>query len=273
MPFFTDFAVDAITCEIVSRTDILIAIPCFRCAAQATRVVTKLTAHDGLQNADVVIVDNASDDGTAEAVREAVGGSDQFRILRNEENYGLGGSFKIAYREASSRGYGYLAFFHGDDQGAVEDLHTGYTIIHGNPRLAAALGARFMRGSSLRGYSKTREWANRALNVLFSILVRYRLYDLGSGVTIYRIAKLPTPLVERLPDHVAFDICLLLYFLREKLQVEFFPISWEEFDQKSTVRNIEVGLLLLQELGRWLLRRNPPPGRGYTDLRTREYHG
>ena len=44
----------------------------------------------------------------------------------------------------------------------------------------ALLGARFMRGARLHGYSRVRTAGNHVYNLLFSLAGRRRLHDLGA---------------------------------------------------------------------------------------------
>ena len=41
---------------------------------------------------------------------------------RQDQNYGLGGSHKVAFGYAAAHGYEHLVVLHGDDQGAIVDL-------------------------------------------------------------------------------------------------------------------------------------------------------
>lgn len=43
-------------------------------------------------------------------------------LLRNDENYGLGGSHKVAFDYALNNAYDYVVVLHGDDQGSIANL-------------------------------------------------------------------------------------------------------------------------------------------------------
>ncbi|RBL65436.1 glycosyltransferase family 2 protein, partial [Pseudomonas sp. MWU13-2625] len=150
----------------------------------------------------------------------------------NDDNYGLGGSHKAAFRYAVEQEFDYIVVLHGDDQADIRDLI---------PQLEAGigraddclLGARFMRGSQLKGYSWFRTFGNRVYNSLFSLITMRAIYDLGSGLNLYRVAAYRDFYYKSFPDDLTFNYVMLLASYHRKQVVRFFPISWREEDQIS----------------------------------------
>lgn len=230
----------------------LMAIPCFNCQKQIKRVINKIAADQILNDyIDLILfVENKSDDNTLEQIiesRESL--SIPSTILANEENYGLGGSFKIIVKYAHENGFDSLVFMHGDDQASPQDI-APMIIEFQKEKYDCIFGSRFMKKSVLTGYSKKREHANRFLNFVFSIFLMNKIEELGSGLNIYRVRSLPIEEIEFWPSHIAFDIYLLLHFFsKEKLyKVKFFPIQWNEKDQISNANNFNVTIRILQIL-------------------------
>ena len=110
------------------------------------------------------------------------------------------------------------------------------------------LGARFMKDSRLQGYSFIRNIGNRFLNVIFSLSLGHPIYDLGSGLNAFRVNDLPLNKIKHWPNHIAFDIQLLLHFCSSGRRPLYFPIHWREEDQKSNAGNISTALLALKQL-------------------------
>ena len=73
---------------------------------------------------ECIVVNNRSADGTEAAVQDWMARYPDapVRLLRNDQNYGLGGSHKVAFGYAAAHGYEHLVVLHGDDQGAIADL-------------------------------------------------------------------------------------------------------------------------------------------------------
>mgnify|MGYP001809739809 CR=1 FL=1 len=234
---------------------ILVFIPMYNCMAQIPRVLAQL--HDPAVAQwvhGVICVDNQSKDETlavAGAAMESV--PLPFRaVLRNDDNYGLGGSHKVAIAYALAHGYSHLVVLHGDDQGSITDLI---------PHLAAGrhcdldclLGARFMKGSRLQGYSLLRTAANIVFNWIFSVVSGQSLYDLGSGLNLYRTAIFADRFHHRFADDLTFNYYLILGSCQKRFRQQFFPLTWREDDQVSNARLFRQGRKMLRLLAHRIL--------------------
>ena len=93
-----------------------------------------------------------------------------------------------------------------------------------------------MKGSKLGGYSKFRTFGNRVYNILFSIVVHKKIYDLGSGLNMYSTKMLENGFYHKFPDRLTFNYCMVLATHYYKHNIKFFPISWREDDQVSNVK-------------------------------------
>lgn len=236
----------------------MIAIPCHNCAPQIARVLAGFNDRLLSRVDQVVVIDNASPDNTALVAKDVVESSTllrnsgKFAVFRNRANYNLGGTFKLAWFYAISEGYDALIFLHGDAQADTLEAHSFLDELEDDVGATAAfLGARFMVASKLVNYSRSRELANRALNLVFSAATLRSVHDIGSGLNLYRIPSVDREAIARLPDHPAFDVDLLLYYVRSRAKVKFVPITWREEDQVSNVKNLQIGLTVLGRLLRW----------------------
>jgi glycosyltransferase involved in cell wall biosynthesis len=216
---------------------ILVFIPMYKCAAQIPRVIAQLDEASFELIDKVILVDNGSPDGTIDAARAALASwpIDRYAILRNRQNYSLGGSHKVAFNYALDHGYSHVIVFHGDDQGNIQDLW-GPIRAGDHQRYDCLLGARFMKGSSLKGYSPFRIFANYISNGLFSIATQRVITDLGSGLNLYAMLALASRRYLRYSDTLNFNHFMLLGSIAAGDRVRFVPISWREEDQVSNVQ-------------------------------------
>jgi glycosyltransferase involved in cell wall biosynthesis len=217
---------------------LLVFIPAYRCAPQITRVLDQFDEAMQARVHTVMVVDNQSPDQTLSAAIErgkAVFTHCRFMAWRNQDNYGLGGSHKAAFRYAIAQGFDHLLVLHGDDQGRVQDAISAIDRIEAEGA-DCFLGARFMRGSDIRGYSRFRTFGNRVYNGLFSLVAGHRIFDLGSGLNLYRLKAFEPFYYKKFPDDLTFNYVMLLGSLQRQQTVSFFPISWREEDQLSNVR-------------------------------------
>src|SRR6476661_2023169 len=95
---------------------ILVFIPSYRCEKQIPRVIGQFTPEVQRLIDTVMVVDYRSPDQTLERAIEAGKrqlGQCRFLAWRNDDNYGLGGSHKAAFRYAIDHGFDYLIVLHG----------------------------------------------------------------------------------------------------------------------------------------------------------------
>jgi glycosyltransferase involved in cell wall biosynthesis len=232
----------------------LIVVPAFNCSPQIPRVLSRLHAAPKGRIDRVLVVDNRSTDDTLEQARRAAPGPVPVVLARNPANYGLGGSQKVGFQHAMEHGFSRVTVLHGDDQGDIGDLWPVLDCerVRGADAL---LGARFMAGSHLRGYSSLRALGNRAYNQLFSAACGIRVHDLGSGLNSYSTGIFSTGFHLRFPDDLTFNYCMVLAHAYLRHDAEFFPIGWREFDQVSNVRLVRQSFRVLALLASFA--RNP----------------
>ena len=216
---------------------ILVFIPCYNCAPQIGRVLAQFAGPVASFVEEVLVLDNGSKDGTIEAAIAHAGEARVPRVVvaRNRDNYNLGGSHKSAYAYAEAQGFTHVITLHGDDQGDIRDIEP--VLRNGtHNRYDACMGARFTRGSRLKGYSAFRIFGNYAFNLVFSAAARRWVTDLGSGLNLLARSAFSDPAITRLPDDLYFNPYLLLDMFDRGNKVMFFPITWREDDQVSNVK-------------------------------------
>ena len=216
---------------------VLLFIPMYNCERQISRVIRQLIPTMHRLFSEIIIIDNRSTD---ESQRVAIETLKQFpelpaKVLVNRENYGLGGSHKVAFNYALNHNFDYCVVLHGDDQGRVADLAD--LVAKGSHRTVdCLLGARFMKGSQLDGYSVFRTLGNRVFNQLYSIVAGQSIRDLGSGLNLYFVQTLANRSYLRNPDDLTFNYYMILRSIADGWRIRFFPISWREEDQISNVK-------------------------------------
>jgi len=251
---------------------VLVAIPAYNCEKQIVRVLNDFDDALLARLWKVMVIDNRSKDGTLQAATEVakrVGGG-KIEVFQNDQNYNLGGSHKVAFLRAEREGADYVAILHGDHQATTQELHRLLDEALAHPEAAAILGARFMPGSSLTGYSTVRTLGNIGLNALFSVVAGRMIFDLGSGLNLFRVKDLMDHRYLGFTDTLNFNHDLLLDYYRKQSPVRFAPISWSETDQVSNARNFKLGYGALKRLTRWRLGREehkPMPAEHYTSQR------
>lgn len=231
------------------KEKVLVFIPGYNCEKQVIRVLDQFDSEVKKYFKDIIFVNNRSTDNTEQTVLEYKKSHKDLniKVLRNDENYNLGGSHKVAFEYAKENNYDYVVVLHGDDQG---DIHDILPVMKNKTykKYDCMLGARFMKGSKLIGYSKFRTFGNRVYNLLFSMVVHKRIYDLGSGLNMYNVKMLENKFYYKFPDRLTFNYCMILATNYYKQNIQFFPITWREDDQVSNVKMLNQALNVLKML-------------------------
>ena len=236
---------------------ILLFIPMYNCEKQIVRVLGQLKGTAAEHISEVIVVNNRSTDKGEEAVIAYLKENDlhvPVSLLRNDENYGLGGSHKVAFGYAMDNGFDYLIVLHGDDQGDIANI-LPHLESKAYEEYDCFLGARFMKGARLQGYSRFRTFGNRVYNFLFSLGTGQPVYDLGSGLNMYRVETLRSRFWEKYKDNLMFNYCMVLGSAFYGHQVRYFPILWREDDQVSNVKMVNQAFVVLKLLGSYIMNR------------------
>lgn len=231
---------------------IVVAIPCYNCGPQITRVLEGVDDRLMARVEEFWIFDNGSlDDTVAQALRyKASGRIPKLRVFRNEQNVNLGGTHKIAFERAKTVGASHVAILHGDDQASTSELHILIDEAEAG-ETQTILGSRFNRRSRLHGYDWKRIAGNRVLNMIYSCGTLRRLEDLGSGINLFAVADLDRMSYMKMANSLTFNFELLLDLIRRRVHFTYVPITWEESDQVSNARNVSVFVTAVKVLIRW----------------------
>ena len=227
---------------------ILLFIPMYNCEKQIVRVLDQINEKNEKFLSGIIIVNNRSTDNGEEAAINYIK-KRKFKIpvtlLRNDENYNLGGSHKVAFNYAVKNKYDYLIVLHGDDQGNFNDI---VPVLESEEykKHDCMLGSRFMKGSKLGGYSKFRTFGNIVYNIMFTVFLGKIIKDLGSGLNMYSTKMLKEDFYHKYPDRLTFNCYMLLAAKQYKHNIKFFPITWREDDQVSNVKMFSQAMITIK---------------------------
>ncbi|TCR66937.1 glycosyltransferase family 2 protein [Rhizobium sp. BK376] len=175
-----------------------------------------------LPDAEIIIVDDGSSDGTCEKVS-------QFRsvtLIRHLFNRGYGAALKTGMR-ASSRPY--IAWFDADGEMRVEDLAamTERLIVSS---LAAVIGSR-----SRRAVTHVRTVGKAVLRMTARMLGLRMGHDLNCGLRVFRRAAI-LPYLAILPDGYSASTTSTMIMAERGYTVEFHSVSMKPRIGQSKVR-------------------------------------
>lgn len=195
-----------------------VAIPAFEAAGPIARVVRRTLA----LGAEVVVVDDGSQDGTGEAAR-ACG----VAVLTHDVNFGKGRALRTAFDHLFRRGYDAVVSIDADGQHPPEEL----------PKLLAPWrdGADLVLGTRhhlYRAMSRVRRASNETSSWLISHVAGAELPDCQTGFRLYS---------RRLIDAIGFpeprfeaESAALVRAVRQGFRIVGVPIRLDEPDGRAT---------------------------------------
>ena len=236
---------------------ILLFIPMYNCEKQILRVLKQIDKKVQPFISEVIVVNNCStDDGENVAINYSQEHPEiNLKVLRNSENYGLGGSHKVAFNYAIENAFDYVIVLHGDDQGDIHDL-LPYLQDGSAYKYDSFLGSRFEKESKLINYSKFRIWGNYVFNAFMSIALRKHITDLGSGLNMYSVEYLKSGFYKYLINSLTFNVYMLIYGVYSKSKFSFFPLSWRESDQVSNAKFFRQAMEIFKITIRYVFNKN-----------------
>lgn len=233
----------------------LLAITCYNCAPQITRVLDKIDSELEDRLAEIMVINNRSTDDLEKVVQDYIKRNrlKKIRLFRNDENYSLGGSHKVAFLHGKEIGATHVIILHGDDQADARDIPGMLKIIEENEGNGSntVLGSRFNADSILNGYDKKRIIGNRVLNRAYSIITQNHVEDLGSGLNIFALNDLDESRYLNYADRLTFNFEMLLDLIDRNVPFSYFPIHWSEDDQVSNARNFNIAWTAFKNVMSW----------------------
>ncbi len=151
--------------------------------------LTSARAREGLVEAvratgrDVLIVDDASPDGTGQLADELAAADAHVLVLHRERKRGLGDAVMHGFREGLSLGYDLLFEIDADGSHAAADLERLAEAAELNGGMA--LGSRFVTGGIARHRRWRRSWLSWIANMLCRICLGVQPVDWTSGYRCY----------------------------------------------------------------------------------------
>src|SRR5262249_29375218 len=203
------------------RRRVLIFVVAYNAERTIQQVVGRIPASLSQYDAEVLIIDDCSNDETfAKAHELRLNGNTRFpvTVLFNPVNQGYGGNQKIGFHYAIHNGFDFVALIHGHGQYAPECL-TDLLLPLVRGEADAVLGSRMMeRGAALKGGMPLYKYVgNKILTCIQNRVLRSSLTEFHSGYRLYSVAALASLPFDRNTNDFHFDTEILIQYLRAGL--------------------------------------------------------
>jgi glycosyltransferase involved in cell wall biosynthesis len=160
-------------------TEVLVVLPTYNEGPNLEKVVEGVR-HYGH---DVLVVDDASPDGTGELADRLAAADPGVRVLHRPRKLGLGSAYEDAFRIGLAEGSALFVEMDADGSHLARDLQAVVDAARGCGGLA--IGSRYIRGGEVVGWPAHRWLLSRAANVYCRILLGLPTHDCTSGYRCY----------------------------------------------------------------------------------------
>jgi len=174
-----------------ARPRTLVVLPTYEERATIEQVLRGLLALPA--GVDILVVDDASPDGTADAVRSVMAGEPRVRLLERPGKGGLASAYWAGFGHGLERGYDLIVEMDSDLSHRPDEL----------PRLLDAasnadlvIGSRYVPGGGVTNWGLGRIALSRAGNLYARLALGFPIHDATSGYRVYR-RELIAQLIER----------------------------------------------------------------------------
>ncbi len=211
-----------------TRPGVTLVIPVYNEAMNIADLVKRARAVLAPDD-EVLVVDDGSDDGSAQQARDAGA-----RVVSHPYRMGNGAAIKTGIRQGRGA---VLVMMDGDGQHTPADI----------PRLVAQIGPYDMVVGARTAGSQSdvhRKWANRFYNLFASFLTGRQILDTTSGFRAIK-TSLARRFVYLLPNAFSYPTTLTMATIRSGHSVTFVPIVTAKRKGESKLRPIRDGIRFL----------------------------
>lgn len=202
----------------------LVVVPTYNESENIERIVARVQAT--VPEADVLIVDDASPDGTGKIADLMADADPRVQVLHRAGKDGLGAAYIAGFGWGLERGYDVVVEMDADGSHAPEQL----------PRLLGALesadvalGSRYVAGGAVVNWSKRREMLSRGGNLYTRLALGVDLQDATGGYRAFRrhvLEKIEYQTVQS--QGYCFQVDLIWRVVRAGFRVVEVPITFAE---------------------------------------------
>ena len=237
---------------------VLVVVPTYNERDNLEQLLTRL--HAAVPDAHVLVVDDASPDGTGELADKLAAADPRVRVLHRTGKAGLGGAYLAGFGVALQGDYREVVEMDADGSHAPEDLPALRAALAGGDGGEGAdlvIGSRYAPGGEVRNWPAHRLWLSRGGNLYSRMALGVSIRDVTAGYKVFRREVLETlPLDEVESQGYCFQVDLTLRALQAGFRVVEVPITFTERERGASKMSNAIVAEALWKVTQWGLARH-----------------
>jgi len=167
-------------------TEMLVIVPTYNEIESLETLVGRV--RQSVPEADILVVDDASPDGTGQLADRLAAADPAIRVLHRAAKDGLGKAYLAGFDVAIARGYRYAVEIDADGSHDPAELPAMLALAEDGADLV--IGSRWVPGGAVRNWPWFRKAISRAGNTYSRVVLRSRIQDITAGFRVFRVSAL-----------------------------------------------------------------------------------
>src|SRR5438045_301495 len=159
----------------------LVCIPTYNEASNILPLVERV--HESAPQCDVLVIDDASPDGTGDLVRDRMLKDARLDVMARPAKLGLGTAYMAGFAFGLQRGYETVLTMDADFSHPPERIPALLEAVQDGARLS--VGSRYLPGGSIEGWAISRRVLSRTANFVARQALGLRTHDCTGGFRCY----------------------------------------------------------------------------------------
>jgi dolichol-phosphate mannosyltransferase len=205
--------------------------------------------HAALPTAQVLVVDDASPDGTGELADRLADADPRVRVLHRAGKEGLGAAYLAGFADALRHGHQVVVQMDADGSHPPESLPA---MLRALTDADVVLGSRYVPGGTVVNWPRHRQLLSRGGNLYSRLALGVRIKDITAGFRVYRRHVLAELTVGQVSSQgYCFQIDMAWRAVRGGFRVVEVPITFTERERGDSKMSGSIVREALWRVTRW----------------------
>lgn len=197
--------------------------------------VTLARLRSASPDADVLVVDDASPDGTGDLADALAAADGRIHVLHRSGKEGLGRAYLAGFRWGLDRGYPVLVEMDADGSHPPESLDRMRVLLGSDPVVGLVIGSRWTAGGRVVDWPAARRLLSKGANTYARLALGIPVRDMTAGYRVYRAAAL-LPIVD------AHDVDSRGYCFQIDMTIRTHDAGWQIVESPIEFRDRQAGV-------------------------------
>ena len=217
----------------------LVIVPTYNEIESLERIIGRL--RQSVPTADLLVVDDASPDGTGELADRLAATDAHIRVLHRAGKDGLGKAYLAGFAEAIAGDYDYAVEIDADGSHDPAELPAMIELAENGADLV--IGSRWVAGGAVRNWPRLRQAISRGGNWYAGLMLRSRIRDITAGFRVFRVSALRDVHLEDVSSQgYCFQVEVAWRLERTGHRIQEHPITFVE--RASGVSKMHTGIVV-----------------------------